>query len=191
MKCLTGTEHFREWSVDAAGDEADRSREGSRCYADHGDRPAVQLQRLAENRGVSSEARLPVAVVENDHRLAADVPFLGRIGATQARLQPQGGEVVPRGQDDHRTLRYAVEGHLCHLWRECGDVAEDRVESAIVAIVRKGDRTIERDLARAANDRNQLISFRDRQALPHDAMNDAEDGRRRRDTERQGEDRGG
>ena len=90
-----------------------RSAESGRRHADHGERGAVQLDRLARDRRIGPEARLPESLAEHDEGFAGG--FVGRREeASRGRTRAEHVEVVARDDDaaDSGRRIAAREAHL-------------------------------------------------------------------------------
>jgi site-specific DNA recombinase len=173
--------------VDVRSDARDRAPELGRRDAHNGESAAVQVDRLSHKRGVGSEAPLPQAITQHDHRMgAAGLVFPWKKASAKDRPDPQRSEVVAR--DEHALNPFGLAGFVQRQspWRIASQAFEDVIAGTVVGEVRVGEHGASA-AASAETDDNQPVGFFDRQLPDQHLVHDAENRRVGANANRQGE----
>jgi hypothetical protein len=164
-------------------------REGAgelrRRDADDGEVGAVELDGVADHRGVGGQVALPEAVRQDDDGVGArGLVFFRQEPTPELGLDAEDREVVARNEcpEEHLGVGLAVPAvHHVHLG---GEAVECLGLVAVVDVVEiRGH--VERVIRGAGEDFDDLVDVGHRQRLEQEAVDHREDGRVHADAERQ------
>jgi hypothetical protein len=163
------------------------SREPFRRDADDGQGSAVDDQCAVQDAGVSTEARAPEVVAENDHRVRARNTIVLRTQqATKCRRDTERGEVLPG--DEHAVgfsaptlvrdicTEARVRGQLESVVFECFQIAEQRVTEDRIHATAEIARRAGAGLRTGRRHQHDLVWRRHRQPAQDQSVEQGEDG---------------
>ena len=173
-------EHHGKRHVDRRPDL--KTEEPGRRDPDDRHRLRADLDALAENGRIPSEAACPVTVADDGHRaVPAANPRLGIVGGRQQssvgcanseQVEVGAGRVLPA-----HPLRYAIDRHLERPWSERRDPREEPVVIAEQFEAGIGRAAAAAGLPAGVVDEEQSLRVVDRQRLDQHGVDQAEDGR--------------
>ena len=164
--------------------DAARELEVGRHDADHREAAVVERHLLIEDAGVAAEAPLPERVAEHGDRLRARLVFVIGEEAAPQGIDAQRLEQLSRHHAAGQPLGLARARQVVALAAVDADVLEDLVLRPPVLVVRVSDGHLINLRARLPQV-DEPLGFGVGQRLEQHRIDDAEDGRRRADAERQ------
>jgi len=175
---------------DLAGGAQIDSLEALLRHADDCEVMPIHSQRLPDNRGVAGEARLPVAVAQHRHRMAAGNAIVVRgKRAPQRRTHPQHREIRSRDQLAAGQFGRSVEPQAELVWEPAEHAGEHRVIRFEIPIHRVRER-VWAPVAAVVHalhvEQHQLLRILDRHQPQQHLIQQREDGGVRANPQRQG-----
>jgi hypothetical protein len=168
--------------------EVRREREAARQHPDDASGDSVELDRSAENRRITAEARLPEGVSEHGDGRATGAILLRREPSAEDRRRAQRLERVRRDESGAQPNRLSGPGQIRLIGLPGRDTREARTQPAVVEELAVRDPGL-RKVHPAAPDHHPAVRLRVGQRRQEDRANDREDRGRRAHREGERRDR--